>query len=201
MEKLLKRPALTLIEVIVAMSVGILIAGVMGNIFFDSWKAQISQQGYSELQQKSRRAVDEISSIIQSASGVMTAVTYNGNTYQSSASSIILRTPALDVNNAVLGGTDYIIFRRNPTDNSQLERIIIADNASARASLASPFVVINELALLEFHFYSADNTEIDPVTGDRTASGSVSVKVRAERFANNRTLSREIDNKVFLRNN
>lgn len=196
-----KRSGLTLIEVLLAMGLSLIIAGVVGAVFFDSWKAQIGQEAYTELQQKSRQAVDEISSQVQTASGVVASVTSGSTTYTTNANTVVLKMPSLDVNNNILSGTDYIVFRRRPAATNNLERIVIADAASSRTSLRTPLILNDRTTTLEFQYYNLAGSELVPGTGDLTTSESLFVHVVSSKLVNGRTLVREIDNTVHLRNN
>ncbi|MEX0594533.1 MAG: prepilin-type N-terminal cleavage/methylation domain-containing protein, partial [Patescibacteria group bacterium] len=122
--------ALTLIELLIAMAISIVVSGVILAILVSSWRADIAQTAYLDLQQKSRTAVDEISSTIKVSSGVVTSHTAGGTTYTTSSTELVLKTPAIDDSLNILTGTDYYVFRRNPITATILERIIVADPAS-----------------------------------------------------------------------
>lgn len=199
--KLTHKKGLSLIELLVGMSISLIVAGVISAVFIDSWRAQIAQETYAALQQGSRASVDEISASIKVASAVAVTVSSGGDTYNSDASLLVLQTPAIDESGNILNDIDYLIFRRNPSDSTLLERIIIADDTSSRASLPSPFNLNNFTGNLVFSYFNAAGTTINPNTGDLTTSTSVGVLVDSQKVANGRTISRQIDNRVYLRNN
>ena len=194
-----KKRGITLIELLIAMSTSLIIAGVISAVFISSWKAQIAQEEYTELQQKGRKSVDEISSSIRVASGVMTSITSGSDTYITSALIIVLKTPAIDGSDNILPATDYFIFRLNVSDATKLERVIIADGTSTRANLAATTTLSNVMGTLSFLYYDSDGL-LDPETDDITTTTSVFVEVDSQGDFQGRTINRILDNLVYLRN-
>jgi len=190
----------TLIELIVTVSIGLVIIGVLSSIFIGSWRAYIAQEVYVQLQRQNRVAVDEISIAIKSAATIVESHSYGGNTYQSTASSLVLRTPSVDEDGNVLTGNDYLIFRLNPSTPTTLERIVIADSNSNRANLPSPLALNEKTSSLTFTYYDSNNATISIATGDLAESASINVAINSQDVANGRTISRQLDNRVYLRN-
>ena len=194
-----KKRGITLIELLIAMSTSLIIAGVISAVFISSWKAQIAQEEYTELQQKGRKSVDEISSSIRVASGVMTSITSGSDTYITSDLIIVLKTPAIDGSDNILPATDYFIFRLNVSDATKLERVIIADGTSTRANLAAATTLSNVMGTLSFLYYDSDGL-LDPETDDITTTTRVFVEVNSQGDFQGRTINRILDNLVYLRN-
>lgn len=192
--------ALTLIELLIAMAISIVVSGVILAILVSSWRADIAQTAYLDLQQKSRTAVDEISSTIKVSSGVVTSHTAGGTTYTTSSTELVLKTPAIDDSLNILTGTDYYVFRRNPITATILERIIVADPASSRTTIASPVTLNDVTGALTFTYHDSAGATITPGVGDVTTSTAVKVVVDSRKTVQGRTLSRIIDNFVYLRN-
>lgn len=199
MLELRSKSGLTIIELLVAISISVIVAGVISAVFINAWRAHISQEDYTELQQKSRLSIDEITNTIKVSSGVLVSHTNGGNTYTTSASTIVLKTPAINASNQVLTGTDYIIFRINPADNTKLERVVIADPASTRANLPPSLNLNDRMGSLAF-VYNNSSGQINLGTGDVTTTTNVDTTVTSQKTSQGRQITRVLDNKVYLRN-
>lgn len=195
-----KKRGLSLIELLIAVSTSIIIAGVVSAVFINSWKAQIAQEEYTELQQKGRKSIDEISSSIKVSSGVMTSVTSGSDTYTTSPLIIVLKTPSIDSSNNILPATDYFIFQLNTSDATKLERIIIADDTSFRTGLASTTTLSNVMGTVSFIYYDSTSTILTPGTDDITTTTNVFTEVDSQGDSQGRTINRKIDSLVYLRN-
>ena len=196
-----KKRGITLIELLIAMSTSLIIAGVISAVFISSWKAQIAQEEYTELQQKGRKSVDEISSSIKVASGVITSITSGSDTYITSDLIIVLKTPAIDGSDNILPATDYFVFQLNVSDATKLERIIIADGTSIRTNLAATTTLSNVMGTLSFIYYDdSTGSVLVPGTDDITTTTSVFVEVDSQGDFQGRTINRILDNLVYLRN-
>lgn len=193
------KSGLTIIELLIAVSTSVIVAGVISAVFINAWRAHISQEDYTELQQKSRLSIDEITNTIKVSSGVLVSHTNGGNTYTTSASTIVLKTPAINASNQVLTGTDYIIFRINPADNTKLERVVIADPASIRANLPASLNLNDRMGSLAF-VYNNSSGQINLGTGDVTTTTNVDTTVTSQKTSQGRQITRSLDNKVYLRN-
>jgi len=193
------KSGLTIIELLIAVSTSVVVAGVISSIFINAWRAQISQEDYTELQQKSRLSIDEITNTIKVSSGVLVSHTDEGNTYTTSASAIVLKTPAINASNQVLTGNDYIIFRINPVDSTKLERVVIADPASIRANLPASLNLNDRMGSLVF-VYNNSSGQINLGTGDVTTTTNVDATVTSQKASQGRQITRALDNKVYLRN-
>lgn len=196
-----RRAAFTIVELLVAMLIGLIVSGVIAAVLISTWRAQTSQEIYTQLQFKSRTAVDEIATQIKSASGVMANAALSGTTYTTGNNVLVIRTPALDVNNNILPASDYFVFRRNPANLAELQRLVFADPTSSRVSIPSPLVLNDSADALVFGYYNSAGATLTPGVGDITTSESVSVSVTSAATANARTVTRQIDAKAFLRNN
>jgi len=195
-----KKPGVTVIELLVAVGTSLIISSVLSAVFVNSWKAQISQEAYTELQQKGRNAVDEISAALKVGSGIEASITSGLDTYQTTASSIVIKTPSIDNLNNILVSDDYYIFRLNPSDNTKLERIVVADASSSRVSLQTPLTLNDVTGSLTFTYLDSTGTEIAPGVGNVANSTAVDFILINEKLAQGRTISRSLDNKVYLRN-
>jgi prepilin-type N-terminal cleavage/methylation domain-containing protein len=193
------KPGLTIIELLVAMTISVIVAGVVSAIFINAWRAHISQEDYTELQQKSRLSIDEITNTIKVASGVLVSHTANSTTYVTSADTLVLKTPSIDANNLVLTATDYFIFRIDPNDSTRLQRIVIADPTSARASLPGSYNLNDRMGSLSFTYYDATG-ELALGVDDVTATTNINIEITSQKVSHGRTISRSIDNRVYLRN-
>ncbi len=196
-----KRQAFTIIEVVVAAALTLIVAGVIASIFIGTWRAQTSQQTYTQLQLKSRTAADEIAAQIKTAAQILTNASLSGTTYTTGVNLIVLRTPSLDANENILPGTDYFVFRRNPNNSSEIERLVFADAASARTSIPSPTVLNDAASALVFTYYNTAGGTLTPGVSDITTTESVNVSVTSAKTLQGRSYSRQIDAKAFLRNN
>lgn len=193
------KSGLTIIELLVAMTISIVVAGVITAIFVNAWRAHISQEDYSELQQKSRQSVDEITNTIKVSSGVLASHTVNSVTYTTSANTLVLKTPSIDDNNAVLTATDYFVFRLDPNNSTKLQRLVFADPSSTRYSLPTSFNLNDRMGTLVFAYYDASG-QITLGSDDVTTTTNVDVIVTSQKISQGRTLSRALDNRVYLRN-
>lgn len=196
----MKRQAVTLVELLIAASISTIVAGLIAAIFVSSWKAHITQEAYSELQQKGRLATDEIASAVKLSSGVVASITSNNITYTSSASSIVLKTPAISSDNTILAATDYFVFRLNPSTPTNLERIIIADPTSDRVNLAASVVLNDRAASLTIAYLNSAGATLTIGVDDLTVAGSVNYVIDSQKVAQGRTINRAFDNRVYLRN-
>jgi prepilin-type N-terminal cleavage/methylation domain-containing protein len=191
--------AFTLIELLVAMGAGVIVSGVIAASLVGGWRAQLSQETYSELQRSARLTLDEITKQVQSASSIVSMLESNGTTYQSGGSTVILRLPPLNADNDIIEGDDYIIFRQT---TATIERLIIADANSSRAALAPKLTLNHDAGLLGVKYYNAAGDELiaDPNQDNISPSRRLEVTVRSSRLSAGRTFSREIDSMIMLRN-
>lgn len=194
------RPGFTLIEVLMVMGTSITVALVIGLTFTQAWKAHINQQDIEEIQRLNRQTMEEMSRIARAATTVTASVSDGTTTYNSDASSLVLRLAPINSSNDILLGDDYIIFRRRTDTPTIIERVVIANAAGIRDSWPDTSVLNRYTSNFTVKYYNSGGTELVPGVGDLTTTKKLVFTTQATKQSGTNTASRDLESTIFLRN-
>ena len=142
----------SLIELLLSVAIGSIVILAVLSLYMSGQKYFFNQDARAETIEDSRLPAEWISRDLRGALQVMNII----GSHSSSANALVLQVFALDVNDLVIEGVfDYIIYRRNPNDPSQLERIIQANIASSRVDGAR--VLADDVTVLSFVYFDTLN--------------------------------------------
>ena len=156
---------LSLIELIIAFSVVGLVSLLVASVYFAHFRLFNNQNTSIEVSSQNRLALDEITNQIrQSESIVNTCTGCSGDT--TSPTVLILRLWPQDSSGEPIdpgsSAYDFIIYKRDPTDNTKFTRKIIADAVSSRTS--DNKIIATNTSDLQFSYDNADPTLASQVT-------------------------------------
>jgi len=196
----MKRRALTLVELLVVMALGSIVIGVITSVLYGSWKAQQVQEVTQQVQNEARFSVNSVTDTARQATSVINSLSAGSQSYISGTDSLVLGLNAIDQNQNIIAGTDYIIFRRNPSNSQLIERIIVPADSSARAMWPSPISLTQNADGFTVAYYNASGDEITPGVGDLTLSSRLTIFCRTSKIIYEQNIVREFGQDVTLRN-
>jgi hypothetical protein len=129
--KLQYRSGVSLIESIIALGITVMLLIVLSNLVIQTRHIAALETNESQLGISSEAALSRINTIVRQAMSVETSYA----SYTSNSSTLIVKLPTIDPSGAILPLTyDYIIYRQNPADTTELQEIVVADIDSRRTS-------------------------------------------------------------------
>lgn len=164
-------PGFTLVEILTGTAITAFLIVIIGSLYFAHFKIFSNQNMFIEVNSQAKLALDDIiAQIRQSESIVSTCAGCGGDT--TSATILVLRLWSLDGSGEPIdpGGTvyDYIVYKRDPTDDTKLIRKIIPDVSSTRR--AETKIISNSITDLTFTYNNADPTASTEITAGVTAT-------------------------------
>lgn len=196
----MKRRGLTLIELLVTIALSSIVVAVIISVLHGSWKAQQIQEVAQQIQNEARLTVNLVTDTARQAASVINSLSAGSQSYISGTDSVVLGLNAIDQNQNIVAGTDYIIFRRNPSNNQLIERIVVASASSARASWPSLISLSQNADSFAVTYFNASGNEITPGAGDLTLSSRLTIFCRTSKTLYSQIIAREFEQDVTLRN-
>ncbi|MDO8513718.1 MAG: prepilin-type N-terminal cleavage/methylation domain-containing protein [bacterium] len=127
-----KKSGFTLVEILIVIALTSILMGVMFTIYQNNNRSYIIVTAKSDLYRANLRTLDKIRGDIKKSSQLLA----NYDTYSTSTNSIILQMPRLDVSQAPIVNTyNYVVYRLNPSNSRNLERIEIIDSVTTTQTL------------------------------------------------------------------
>lgn len=165
---------LTIVEITVGLALIGIISLLVTTIYFTHIRLFGSQTTLIDVASQNRLALDEITNQIRQSQAVATSV--DGDT--TSATVLVLQLWPLDASGEPLdsGNYDYIIYKRDSTDNTKLIRKIVADATSSRTSGTK--TIASAISDLQFTYDNADPTLVLEVTVTLTTTGNANGKTQ-----------------------
>jgi hypothetical protein len=124
---------MTLIELLIVVALSAVILIALLSLYVAGQKYFFNQNSRADTIEDSRMPMSWVSRDIREANQVYngTLTAYNGSSYTTGESCLVLELSSLDVSGNISGNTDYIIYAWN---GRRLSRIVDADATSSRQS-------------------------------------------------------------------
>ncbi|MFH1171892.1 MAG: prepilin-type N-terminal cleavage/methylation domain-containing protein [bacterium] len=129
-----KRKGYSLAETLVSIFIITVIVGVLTSTLLVLLRSFVLYTTRNELLTDASRVTEQIGSIARPAYGIEASRVISGTTYTSDATSLILKLASINsAGEPIPSVFDYIVFLRDPNNQSTVLEIVDADPASVRA--------------------------------------------------------------------
>jgi len=124
---------ITLIETIIGLTISALLVVILSYCLIIVLRLNEAQKTVSALTSSTDRGIYRISSSIQQSSQILSSAVIFGTTHTTSSSALVLKIPTVNSSGQIISGSyDTVVYRRNPSDLSELQEITDAEVGSAR---------------------------------------------------------------------
>ena len=124
---------ITLIETMIGLAISALLVVILSYCLVIVLRLNEAQKTVSALTSSTDRGIYRISSSIQQSSQILSSAVISGTTHTTSSSALVLKIPAVNSSGQIISGSyDTVLYRRNPSDLSELQEITDAETGSAR---------------------------------------------------------------------
>ncbi len=169
-----KNNGTSLVEIIVYIFIGVLIALVITEIFISQTQIGDKQSAKTDIERNSVSGINTLKTITQSAITVVASRTFGSDLFVSGSDTLILKLPAVDSSgDLVAGSSDYVVFFRDPVNPALLKITTEAGTGSAR--IPGTKIISSFVDSIEFGYNKSNITDSDAITITiitSTASGS-----------------------------
>ena len=150
---------ITLIELLVALSIFVVIGGILTSIFISGWKTFDRESAQTNTQDQIKFVTSRITQDSQEATRVIDTRTFDEEVYYSYPKSLILELKSIDANkNPIEDLFDYEVFYVDPLNSKKLKVTIEADPTSSRRSETKTISDIIES--VDFEYFVIDGSSI-----------------------------------------
>ncbi len=184
----------TLIELLIVIAISALIVVALLSLYSSGQRYFITQSAKADTIEDSRHPLTWITRDIREAAQVVS----NYDTYSTSANCLILQIPSIDETGEIIDIDsifDYIIYRRSPENPNRLERIIDADDASARIDRTK--LMADSVTSLTLSFFDSDGAD---VSANVSESSTIRISLASKKEGLGRIYQETFDTQVKLRN-
>jgi len=124
---------ITLIETMIGLAISALLVVILSYCLVIVLRLNEAQKTVSALTSSTDRGIYRISSNIQQSSQILSDAVISGTTHTTSSSALVLKIPTVNSSGQIISGSyDTVVYRRNPSDLSELQEITDAETGSAR---------------------------------------------------------------------
>ena len=124
---------ITLIETMIGLAISALLVVILSYCLVIVLRLNEAQKTVSALTSSTDRGIYRISSSIQQSSQILSDAVISGTTHTTSSSALVLKIPTVNSSGQIISGSyDTVVYRRNPSDLSELQEITDAEVGSAR---------------------------------------------------------------------
>ena len=124
---------ITLIETMIGLAISALLVVILSYCLVIVLRLNEAQKTVSALTSSTDRGIYRISSSIQQSSQILSDAVISGTTHTTSSSALVLKIPTVNSSGQIISGSyDTVVYRRNPSDLSELQEITDAEAGSAR---------------------------------------------------------------------
>jgi len=164
---------LSLVELLVGFAVLGLMALLVISIYFADFRLFSNQNTAIDVASQNKLALDEVTNQVrQSQSVVTTCTNCSGDTTGSQV--LVLQLWTLNVSgepaDPITNNYDYIVYKRDASDNTKFIRKIVADGTSSRTSAEK--LIATNISDLIFSYNNVDVTMATEVTVNLTTSAA-----------------------------
>lgn len=165
------KKGLTLVEILVAFVVFSLVTVLVIGVYVSHIKIYSNQNSQIEVASQSKIGIDEIVNETRQSQAIANTCSACGSDTTSSTV-LILQLWPLDANGDPKDPTsnnyDYIVFKNNPADTTQLIKKVLPDASSSRTS--STKIIANNVATLNFTYNNGTPSLASQITITLTTS-------------------------------
>ena len=171
--KRLDKPGLTLVEILISMGILAVIMSFIAIIYFAHFKLFSNQSTSIDVASQNRLAIEEITNQIRESQSVVTTCSAcSGDTTGSQI--LVLQIWPLTAQGEPFdpGGSnyDYMVYKKDPADNTKLLKKILPGAGSSRTS--SSKILVSDISDLQFAYDNVDVTQAKEVTVTVTTSAN-----------------------------
>lgn len=124
---------ITLIETMIGLAISALLVVILSYCLVIVLRLDEAQKTVSALISSNDRGLYRISSSIQQSSQILASAVISGTTYTTSSEALVLKIPSVNSSGQIISGSyDTVIYRRNPSNLSELQEITDAQAGSTR---------------------------------------------------------------------
>ncbi|MEM3063153.1 MAG: hypothetical protein QW303_06400 [Nitrososphaerota archaeon] len=172
------KKALTIIELLIAVSLFALILTIISTISYNSIVNYKKQQLDIKISIDNKSTLDDIITTTRQSRGIANNIIINGKNFVTSQNTIILLLPGIDSNGKFIPGiTDYAIFYQDPVESNLLIKLVSATPPSVRGSFSQ--IKTTNLSSINFGYDNPDPQQAKIVTITIETSGSESGQTRS----------------------
>lgn len=181
----MKRPGLTLTELLISMFIMSIVSLVVVNIFIASGKLTKNEQVHIEVGGNAARIYTSMDGPLREGKAVITSVVYNSTTYTTDEDTLVFTVPSI-VGGNTTNTTDKIIFyvdTANP-NNKIIKRVVIpyvdvsvpANNSTRTGGVSTVATGIRDFYLRYYH-------------SDPTLAQTISATITTSQTSNSRNIT------------
>lgn len=184
---LVRGSGFTLAEIVVVIALMVILMIVGTGIYLSSGRFFRSSSGEILSVNATRNAADHVAEFARAATGAVASHTYNSVVYTAGSTIMIFKVPSVDSSRNIIGGSyDYVVFGRDPGNQSRL--ILITDAAPGSARPKRLLQITDKLgnisvtwdnsdwALVKNVSYVITVTQTGPNAGSGQVTGSVTFR-------------------------
>lgn len=161
--KKINNRGITLIETMIGLAISALLVVILSYCLIIVLRLNEAQKTISALTTSTDRGIYRISSSIQQSSQILTSAVISGTTYTTSSTVLVLKIPTVNSSGQIISGSyDTIVYRRNPSDLSELQEITDAEAGSQRFD--GTHLIARFVTNLLFRYNKSDYTSASVAT-------------------------------------
>ena len=154
---------ITLIETIIGLTISALLVVILSYCLVIVLRLNEAQKTVSALTSSTDRGIYRISSSIQQSSQILSSAVIFGTTHTTSSSALVLKIPTVNSSGQIISGSyDTVVYRRNPSDLSELQEITDAEAGSARFD--GTHIIARFVTNLLFRYNNSDYSSASTAT-------------------------------------
>ncbi len=180
--------AFTIIELITAFALVGLISVLVASIYFAHFKLFSNESASIDVNSQNKLAIDDITNQLRESQAIVANCC--GGIYTTSATTLVLQLWPIDSSPQPIDpGTsnyDYIIYQRDATDNTKLDKIIVPSSISTRH--AGTNVISTDISNLQFTYNNPTPSLATEVTVSVTTTATSYGKTQTTTQTGNGTL-------------
>lgn len=179
--------AFTLVEILVVLAIVSFIVAAITDLLLHYNSTLTLQQATIDVDMSANQVVYEVEQAALQASAISASHTFGSATYYSGSSALVLQVPSIDSSgNIISGSNDYIAFFATSTTNAY--EVVDAAVGSSRGDTTR--LLSDVLSTLTFTYGTTTPANATSTTVDVVTSTMVGTT----------TISRHLDEQVYLRN-
>jgi len=154
---------ITLIETMIGLAISALLVVILSYCLIIVLRLNEAQKTVSALTSSTDRGIYRISSSIQQSSQILSSAVIFGTTHTTSSSALVLKIPTVNSSGQIISGSyDTVVYRRNPSDLSELQEITDAEAGSARFD--GTHIIARFVTNLLFRYNNSDYSSASTAT-------------------------------------